>query len=291
MVDNQTNFNALSGTDTVADNAVLLIEGLRQEFSNAQRGENFSVVVDRLALPRGGFVAIQGPNGCGKTTLVTVLALLRCPSNLKELKRFTMSVATGDASEDGASSVLQDLDLKKLWGSWWGRHKINLLRCKYLGFAPQQLELLPALKVDETTACSLWLNGIRGRNHSLRVAELLDQFGLTQAKVTHNRINTISGGQQQKVTLARAIAHRPPMIFLDEPTAYLYHKDARAALQVLRTLQQKSGDEGRPITVVVITHDNDLARDFASHVIRMTVVETDGRREGRIEEVYEQDPK
>ena len=284
--------SATGTTESVVrdEDAVLVIEGLRQEFSNSGRAENFSVVVDRLALPRGGFIAIQGPNGCGKTTLVTVLALLRCPSNLKDsdrkkrLSRFTMSVATGQSARGNDGSAPPPLDLRKLWGSWWGRHKINLLRRKYLGFAPQQLELLPALKSDETVACSLWLNGI-GRRRD-RVAELLEQFDV--AKVGRSRINRISGGQQQKVTLARAIAHRPPLIFLDEPTAYLYHKDARDALNVLRTLQQKSGEEGRPITVVMITHDKDLARDFATHVVNMTVLETNGQREGHI---VQQQPK
>lgn len=288
MMESQVNVAASPAPALDPDDPVLVIEGLRQEFSNPRRGENFSVVVDRLALPRGGFVAIQGPNGCGKTTLVTVLALLRCPSNLKQLGRFTMSVATSLDSGRGAAGR-PELDLKQFWGAWRGRHKINLLRRKYLGFAPQQLELLPSLKADETIACSLWLNGIGGRNQ--RVNELLQEFGLAQAKVGRNRINAISGGQQQKVTLARAIAHRPPLIFLDEPTAYLFHKDAREALQALRNLQHKSAAEGRPVTVVVITHDNELAKDFATHVIKMNVVEVNGRREGRVEEVYEQQPK
>jgi putative ABC transport system ATP-binding protein len=114
----------------------------------------------------------------------------------------------------------------------------------------------------------------------------MEQFGLTKAKVTRHRINNVSGGQQQKVTLARAIAHRPPLIFLDEPTAYLYHKDAREALEVLRNLQAESLEtKGSPITVVMITHDNHLARDFATYNVTMDVRNIGERREGYIVDV------
>jgi putative ABC transport system ATP-binding protein len=260
--------------------SVLVIEGLRQEFKNARRGENFAVDVDRLELPQGGFVAIQGPNGCGKTTLVTVLALLRKPSNLDQLGAFTLNVQNGE-NQDGSG-----INVKEMWNGWSNKSVINTLRRKYIGFAPQQLELLPALKVHETIASSLWLNGVPGRERRERTKTLMEQFGLTKAKVTRHRINNVSGGQQQKVTLARAIAHRPPLIFLDEPTAYLYHKDAREALEVLRNLQAESLEtKGSPITVVMITHDNHLARDFATYNVTMDVRNVGERREGYIVDV------
>lgn len=253
---------------------VLQIEGLRQEFKQRRGGEDFAVAVDSLSLPRGAFVAIEGPNGCGKTTLVTVLALLRRPSNLRDLGCFKLNLPDVEKGDS------EPIDLKQMWSGWRQKAGINLLRRQYIGFAPQQLELLPALKVHETVASSLWLNGITGRERHARVKQLLDQFGLTKAKVTRNRINNISGGQQQKVTLARAVAHRPALIFLDEPTAYLYHKDAEEALRVLKDLQAESAEMGAPITVVMITHDHKLAQQFADVSITMDVRDVDGCREG-----------
>jgi putative ABC transport system ATP-binding protein len=283
--------------NSVCKDPVLVVEGLRQEFKSGRRGENFCVDVPQLQLPRGEFVAIQGPNGCGKTTLVTVLALLRRPSNLRSMGTFSLRLhpnsarASGSHISPGADSLtgqnggnveVTEIDLKKMWQHWLGRSKINLLRRRYIGFAPQQLELLPALRVHETVAISLWLNGWRRKERQERVRQLLDQFGLLQAKIVRHRINSISGGQQQKVTLARAIAHRPPLIFLDEPTAYLYHKDAEEALRVLKSLQHEAATKGCPITVVMITHDNSLAKKFATFTITMDVRDKGDHREGYI---------
>lgn len=256
----------------------LEIEGLRQEFKNRRGGDHFVVDVERLSLPRGGFVSIQGPNGCGKTTLVTVLALLRRPYNIHELGSFRMGLPQGAGLPDA------DIDIKRLWLGWRQRSEINNIRRKCIGFAPQQLELLPALKVHETIASSLWLNGVPAAERHKRVEHLLQQFGLREAKVARHRINNISGGQQQKATLARAVAHRPALIFLDEPTAYLFHRDAEEALRVLQDLQAESAEQGKPITVVMITHDKELAKKFATFNVTMTVRNLKGRREGCIVE-------
>lgn len=265
----------------MSHNAVLRVEGLVHEFRTLRRGEQFRVSVDELSLPRGHFIAIQGPNGCGKTTLITVLALLRRPSHLSDLRTFSLYA---DSSSNGTSP--REIDLKNLWCSWGGRWRINILRRKYIGFSPQQLELLPALTVRETVGSSLWLNGWPRQRRLARVNQLLTEFGLATAKVTSHRINQLSGGQQQKVTVARAIAHEPLLIFLDEPTAYLYHKDAEEALRILVDLQKVSAERGSPVTVIMITHDNHLADKFATFVVRMDVREVDGRREGYILNIH-----
>jgi len=144
------------------------------------------------------------------------------------------------------------------------------IRRQYFGFCPQQLELLSALNVEETVGLSLRFNGWRRRRVKERVTKLLHEFDLFEKR--RNRIDNVSGGQQQKVTIARAIAHSPAVVFLDEPTAFLHIKTARQALQALQRLQHESG--GRT-TIVMITHDNDLAEEFSTTMVTM---EGDGAR-------------
>jgi len=258
---------------------VLRIEGLRQEFRNRRSGSRFVVEVDGpLEFPAGGFIAVQGPNGCGKTTLMTVLALLRSPSNLSELKAFHLQVLDRECNQ------LRTFDLRQLWRTWAGWDQISTIRRRFLGFSPQQLELLPALNVKETLGLALWFNGVGRKARHQRVQELLVEFELSSDRVERNLVRNISGGQQQKVSLARAIAHEPPLVFLDEPTAFLHPRTAYRALHAMRKLQLASA--GRS-TIVMITHDHDLARNFATRIVEMN---GDGTK-GWVEQIRENTPE
>lgn len=263
-------------TPNLQQRYVLEISGLEQVFrTNADAG-GFSVRVDHpLRIPQGGFVSIRGPNGCGKTTLMTVLALLRKPSNLESLQAFRIRIPILQEPPD-ASKVPDDrldcleYDLKQAWTLSGRGSRMGDIRRQYFGFCPQQLELLSALNVEETVGLSLRFNGWRRRRVRERVTKLLHEFDLFEKR--RNRIDNVSGGQQQKVTIARAIAHSPAVVFLDEPTAFLHIKTARQALQALQRLQHESG--GRT-TIVMITHDNDLAEEFSTTMVTM---EGDGAR-------------
>jgi ABC-type lipoprotein export system ATPase subunit len=255
---------------------VLEISGLEQVFRTNSGAGGFTVQVDGpLRIPEGGFVSIRGPNGCGKTTLMTVLALLRRPSNLDSLETFRIRISGGRESADstthaGEASNDVEYDLKQVWTAAGGSSRMGDIRRQYFGFCPQQLELLSALNVEETVGLSLRFNGWPRRRVQERVNKLLQEFELVEKR--RNRIDNVSGGQQQKVTIARAIAHSPVVVFLDEPTAFLHVKTARQALSAMQRLQQESG--GRT-TVVMITHDNDLAEEFSTTIINM---EGDGTR-------------
>lgn len=246
---------------------LLEVAGLEQVFCNNAQATAFTVrVPECLRIPRGGFVSIRGPNGCGKTTLLTVLALLRRPSNLPSLDSFQLwlpDLATPEAAVASPPETIA-YDLKQTWTSSRGSSRMGDIRRRHFGFCPQQLELLPGLTVEETIGLSLHFNSWPRHRIRERTEELLGEFDLTAKR--RNRVDSISGGQQQKVTIARAIAHAPAVVFLDEPTAFLHIKTARQALLTLKDMQERTG---RLTTIIMITHDNEIAEEFSTTIINM----------------------
>lgn len=268
-----------SGTETEVP--VLELDGLVQRLHDPQSGAEFVVEVDRpLRVLQGDFVAILGPSGCGKTTLLTVLGLLRQPSNPRDIGVFRIRGSRADtAGTDGF------LDLKQAWCR--RQHGlIERIRRSHIGFALQSGELLPSLTVAENIAAPMHLNGVGRDARRRRVMDLVDAFGLRrQTGVDHydlsrKRVNKLSGGEYQRVSLARAIAHRPSIVFVDEPTAALNREMARGALEQFRRLEA-AGSGGA--ATIMITHDEGLADEFANLIVRMAPVV--GRPAGRITDI------
>lgn len=273
---------------------VLELEGLEHRLRDPERDDEFVVTVDQcLAIYPGTFAAILGPSGCGKTTLLTILGLLRRPCDPKGIGCFKVS-----AEGRGGESVVHDV--KELWRRN-RQSQIERLRRRHIGFALQSGELLSSLTVRENIALPLRLNGIMGRSCRQRVDALLTAFGLdgnevidvpaaTQeqgdatphsgGQLSRARINKLSGGEYQRVVIARAIAHRPRIAFVDEPTSSLNRELARTALTQLKRSQSESGSDG---AVVMITHDEQLADEFADLIIRMAPEK--GRAAGRVVEI------
>lgn len=255
------------------------IEGLRQRLYDRSRSEEFTVYVEqRLTLHAGDFVALLGPSGCGKTTLLTVLGLLRAPTSPKELLEFKIWVPT-------SSGGRQEIDLREAWL----RRKSGMIenvRRRFMGFALQTGELVNSLTVWENIAAPLFLNGYSQAERKERVGFLIDAFHLRRSieqkddsadgkepeayvSLASSRINRLSGGEYQRVALARSIAHRPVVNFVDEPTSALNRELARSALQVLRNLQKDEvGQSPRGVTIM-ITHDEHLAEEFCNVLVRM----------------------
>lgn len=254
---------------------VLELEGLIQRLRDDERPEEFVVRVDcRLTIMPSDFVALLGPSGCGKTTLLTVLGLLRAPTDAASLTRFSLWLQNG--------SSISEMDLKNAWQRR-RQSTIENVRRKHVGFALQSGELLPALTVRENIESPLHLNGWSSRERRDRASHLIDCFSLRRNTATHKistaaatdsaaydlaeaRVNKLSGGEYQRVSLARAMAHKPQIVFVDEPTAALNRELARGALEQFRAMLEH---EQRHAATVMITHDEELARDFANVVIRM----------------------
>jgi putative ABC transport system ATP-binding protein len=187
-----------------------------------------------VSFPAGQFAAIMGPSGSGKSTLMHLLAGLDSPTS-------------GSVVVDGRE--LAGLDDK-------GRTR---LRRDRLGFVFQAFNLVPVLTAEENILLPLTLAGTKVDPEWLRT--LVDAVGLGD-RLTH-RPAELSGGQQQRVAVARALIHRPAVVFADEPTGNL---DSRSSEEVLGLLRQAVDQFGQ--TVVMVTHDPPAA----SHADRIVVL-------------------
>ena len=200
-----------------------------------------------LEIPDKQMVAIVGPSGSGKSTLLGLMAGLDRPT-------------TGSIMLDGA-------ELTTMSESALARFR----RAK-IGYIFQSFHLIPTLTALENVAVPLELSGERGGDE--RAAELLASVGLAD-RLDHYPVQ-LSGGEQQRVAVARAFACRPPFLFADEPTGNL---DSTTGVQVINLLLAMHRDFGT--TLVLVTHDQDLA----GRMQRVVAL-----RDGRIESDRLRDP-
>jgi putative ABC transport system ATP-binding protein len=195
-----------------------------------------------IAVEAGELVALMGPSGSGKTTLLRAISLIDPPTRGR--------VAIGDAAacEDGKVLVND-----------------RRLRRRQMGIIFQAYNLIPFLTAAENVALVLTLNGVPGREAMGRARALLERLGLAHRADIHPA--TLSGGEQQRLAVARAVINDPSVILADEPTAALDTERGRAVMDLLRRL----GREGRA-AVIVVTHDERMIEGF-DRIYHMT----DGR--------------
>src|SRR3954454_13663088 len=180
-----------------------------------------------MAVPDGEFVAIMGPSGSGKSTLLHILGALEAPSG--------GTVAVAGRHYEG----LDDAALTRI-------------RREHIGFVFQFFNLLPSLTAVENVLLPALISGKRDEALHRRALELLERVGLG-GRAEH-RPAELSGGEQQRVSIARSVLLSPDVLLADEPTGNL---DSRAGTQVLRLLRELNRDEGR--TIVIVTHDPSAA--------------------------------
>ncbi|WP_264211459.1 ABC transporter ATP-binding protein [Leisingera thetidis] len=188
-----------------------------------------------FSIAEGEFLAITGPSGSGKSTLMAILGLLERPSS-------------GAFRVFGRNTETMPADTRAK------------LRNREFGFVFQSYNLLPRLTALENVELPMVYAGVRAGRRRKRALELLDTVGLAD-RGTHFP-NQLSGGEQQRIAIVRALANGPRLILADEPTGAL---DSEKGLQVL-SLFQEINQTGR--TVAVITHDEDIARR-ANRILRM----------------------
>ncbi|MFC8243049.1 ABC transporter ATP-binding protein [Streptomyces chartreusis] len=181
----------------------------------------------RLTLARGEVAAITGASGSGKSSLLYCLAGVLPPSR-------------GRISFEGQS--LAGLD----------DEEISALRRERFGFVFQYGELLPELTIEENTALPLRLAGQRKRPALRAAAEVLDRLGIGELR--ERRPSQVSGGQSQRVAVARALVHKPAVVFADEPTGALDSANADAVLKEFLDLARSQGT-----AVLLVTHDSAVA--------------------------------
>lgn len=202
--------------------AILIAKGLKKTYTMGEHTVQALAGVD-FYVEKGDFVAIMGPSGSGKSTLLHILGGLDKPS-AGEL------VLSGQA----LASMSDD--------------QITLARRHNVGFVFQFFNLLPTLTAEENVALPLIIDGQDLRQHHERILYLMDLVGLGDRR-TH-KPDQLSGGEQQRVSIARALVTQPAIVLADEPTGNLDSKTGRAIMELLR----KSCDELEQ-TIVMVTHD------------------------------------
>ena len=187
-----------------------------------------------LEIGRGEFIAVTGPSGCGKSTLMHLLAGLDTPTS-------------GEIEVDGLA--LHKADDAALTD--YRRHR--------LGLVFQFFNLLPTMNVLENVSFPLLLQGISHHESEARARELLALVGMTE-RATHF-VHQLSGGEQQRTAIARALIHRPSLLIADEPTGNLDSASAEKVMAVLREV-----GASQLATLIVVTHSLEVARAAARRI-------------------------
>ena len=188
-----------------------------------------AILVDAsLHVAAGEYIAVMGESGSGKSTLLNLIAGLDVP--------------------DRGRVLFDDEDI-----THWDDTKRTLLRRSSMGFVFQAFHLLPHLSVERNVALPLALNGMYGAQAQMRVDELLSSVGLQAQRCSLPA--TLSGGEMQRVAVARALVHRPKLVLADEPTGNLDAESAQEILELLRAQLRQDGAAG-----ILVTHSHAAAR-------------------------------
>ena len=183
-----------------------------------------------LEIEEGEVVAIVGPSGAGKTTLLQILGTLDSP-----------------ASSEGTSLIIVDKDTQKL-----SEKEMALFRNENLGFIFQFHELLPEFTALENVCMPGWIGNRNEEDLERDATALLSQLGL--ADRTHHKPQEMSGGEQQRVAVARALINKPKVVFADEPSGNLDSENALYLHELFFNLRDQLG-----CTFVIVTHNEELA--------------------------------
>jgi ABC-type lipoprotein export system ATPase subunit len=216
-----------AGADESSPTPVLQLRGVGKTYRRGEEEVNVLVDFD-FALQAGEFVVVTGPSGAGKSTLLHIAGGL-------------------DAPDSGTVAV----NGQDVWSMSTGARAA--FRRRNLGFVFQFFNLVPMLTAVQNVSLPLVLDGVPARSADARADELLQRVGLGDRG--RHRPAELSGGQMQRVAVARALVARPSIIIADEPTGNLDSHSSTEVLDLLRSLADEDG-----AAVVMVTHDQAAAR-------------------------------
>lgn len=190
-----------------------------------------------VSIERGEFAAMLGTSGSGKSTLLNLFGGLDRPTG-------------GEILFDGKS-------LAPLTS-----HEMSRYRLRSVGMIFQSFNLIPTMTAQENVSLALAFAGLSKSERNTRSLKLLDRVGLSQR--ADHLPSELSGGEQQRVSIARAIANEPQVLLADEPTGNL---DSNRAAEVIGLLDEMRQRDGK--TIVLVTHDQELAARYATKIVKL----------------------
>lgn len=202
-----------------------------------------------LKIGRGEFVAITGASGSGKSTMMNLVGCLDKPTRGKIL--------------------LDDKDISSMSES-----RLAEIRGKKIGFVFQQFNLIPTLTALENVMLPMEFQNLSASKIKERAKKLMEQVGLGDRM--HHKPTELSGGQAQRVAIARSLANDPEVILADEPTGNLDSKTGQYIMNFLCEMHEKEGK-----TVVMVTHDIELV-NFAKRIVKLKDGQIDSDKEGSL---------
>jgi len=202
-----------------------------------------------FAIPRGDFAALLGPSGSGKSTLLNLIAGLDRPS--------------------AGSILVNDRDLASMDSSELARYRRSTV-----GMIFQSFNLVPSMTLAENVELPMRFAEVERTQRASRARELLARVGL--GRRADHRPAELSGGEQQRGAIARALVNRPSLLLADEPTGNL---DSRTGQEIMDLIAELNSTLG--VTIVMVTHEQTLADRFARRALHMA----DGRLANVVEEV------
>lgn len=227
--------------ESLKDEPLIRIDGVNKSYRRGK--ETVDVLSDlTLEVPRGDFLALMGPSGTGKTTLLNLLGGLDRP--------------------DGGAIAIDGRRIDTLSGG-----QLAAWRARHVGFVFQFYNLIPVLSAERNVELPLLLTHLSRAERKKHVAAALEVVGLSDR--AKHRPRELSGGQEQRVGIARAIVSDPTFLLCDEPTGDLDRKTGTEILELLTALNREHGK-----TIIMVTHDPRAA----SYARRTLVLEEGGLR-------------
>lgn len=213
---------------------MIQVDDLVKQYGNGETGV-VAVQGIRFEIQSGELIAIMGESGSGKSTLLSMMGALNTPTSGKY--------------------CVEEIEVYSL-----GHEERADFRRKYLGFVFQSFHLIPYLTVQENVMLPLAPVKMKGKIKRTMADEAIARVGL--AGKGHRLPSQISGGEQERVAIARAIVNHPPILLADEPTGNLDIKTGREIMDLLQTLNAEG------MTIVMVTHNPENAQ-FAHRIIQL----------------------
>lgn len=204
----------------------LAVENVAKRFRQGERSVAALAGVS-LAVEQGQFLAVMGASGSGKSTLLHLMAALAAP--------------------DEGRVLVNGEDLGRM-----NDRKLTLFRRRHIGLVFQSFNLIPTLTAEENVALPLMLDGQNGAARTAKVNDLLESLGLSDRR--RHRPDAMSGGEQQRVAIGRALVTDPAVILADEPTGNLDSANSKSVCELLRDLCAVNNK-----TIVMVTHEPTVA--------------------------------